>query len=506
MATEYDNLSKEFAEGRGRATAAQRAALGGSSQSGLPLFQRYVVLDVIFDPQIIDAKKLEHWEHDLGVSNIKYGVTPPRNAIIARRVQNNKSSPSEQAMILYPFFPPQLSLPCQPGEHVWVMFEDPTGTRKDLGYWMCRIVTSGHAEDVNHTHPHRSHDQSFVPGIKELFEGSDAAVYEFRNGVVAVQDGERYTIPETATLPGGDDAYKLLMTESDGGKLVHHEAVPRYRKRPSEYVLEGGNNTLITLGRDRSGPVAAYKDDDERGQIPKIPSDDVDADGAGAIDLVVGRGQTESTGGKRVENELGKSELDKSFKGAVAAEGDPDYMTDRSRVLISQKTPVDQRFGLSSFNSEFADGSIQGGSSPTVGVKDGSEDGDGAIVVKTDKLRLIARSDVEILVTGFERNDDGTMEASDDPDRYCALVLKANGDIVLRPSVLGFVKLGGDDANMGIVCSDVPVVASEGAVSGPPLLTTMGGSVGGAVATGPGKNKGALAPGQGKYASKVLIK
>lgn len=504
--TEYDNLSKEMAEGRGRAAAVQRSQLGGDSPSSFPILQRFVVLDVVFDPQIIDAKKIEYWEHDLGISNSEFAHAAPRNAIIARRVQSNTSSPAEQAMILYPLFPPNLSLPCKPGEHVWVMFEDPTGTRKDLGYWMCRIVTAGYAEDVNHTHPHRAHDSSFNPGTKDKFEGKTKPSYEFRNGSVGYQDGERFTVPETATIPGGDDAYPKLLQESDGGKLTHYEPAPRYRKRPDEYVLEGSNNTLIVMGRDRNSVVAKYEDDPQRGQVPRIPVEDITQPGAGKIDLVAGRGQTPTTGGTPVDNSLGHKELGKSASELVVNEGDPDFISDRSRILIAQKTKVDTNFELTRFNREFADGSSQGSAHPHVGITDDPNLDDGAIVVKSDRLRFIARSDVEILVTGFERDADGHMVETTDPDKYCAIVLKTNGDIVIRPALLGFIKLGGDDANLGVLCTDLPVVAQNGTVTGQPLLTTMGGMVGGSKPLGPGKNSPQLAKGQGKLASKVLIK
>lgn len=500
--TEYDNIGKDFAEGRGRSSLKQRAELD-SKQSDLPFIQRFVILDVIFDPQIIELKKLEYWEHDLGVSNIQYAVAAPRNSVIARRVMNNNSSPAEQAMILYPFFPPNISLPCKAGEHVWVMFEDPSGTRKDLGYWMNRIVTAGFAEDVNHTHPHRAHDHAFVPSIKDVFEGTDIAKYEFRNGTVGAIDNERFTVAETATIPGSEDAYKKLMKDSDAGRITHYEPVPRYRKRPEEQVFEGGSNTLIRMGRDRSGPVATYKDDPERGKLPLVPQNDVQVDGAGVIDLVSGRGQTTATRGNVVQNDLPANELGKSSKELVPDEGDVDYENDRSRVLIAQRTLVDQNFGLGSFNKQFADGTIQGSSSKRIGITDdpaSDPNGDGAIVIKTDKLRLIVRSDVEILVTSFDRDADGLMVSPTDTSRYAAFVIKANGDVVVRPSASGYIKLGGDAANKGILCTDQPVEAKDGLVQGPPITTTMGGQVCGSVG-----DKGALAPGQGRLSAKVLI-
>ena len=212
------------------------------------------------------------------------------------------------------------------------------------------------------------------------------------------------------------------------------------------------------------------------------------------------------TGGTPVDNTLGHKEIGKSTSELVTNEGDPDYVNDRSRVLIAQKTKVDTNFELTRFNREFADGSIQGSASSKVGIVDDASSDDGAIVIKSDRLRFIARSDVEILVTGFERDADGKMVEITDTDKYCAIVLKTNGDVVIRPALLGYLKLGGDDANLGVLCTDLPVIVENGTIVGQPLLTTMGGLIGGSKPTGAGRNSGALAPGQGKLASKVLIK
>lgn len=502
MATDYDDITTEHAEGRAVEGLRQRATYGAGSRGDLPTFYRFVVLETIFDPQIVDQTKIEYWQHDLGVSNIKYGVVPPRNAIIAVRARGATGSGKNSPMILYPFFPPTLSFPCKPGEHVWVMFEDQTGTKNDLGFWFCRIVYPGFVEDVNHTHPPRVWDPSFTPGIKEIFDGKDQPEYEFRNGSVKVtKDGERVTNPADAPLDGGDDIYKSLMTESDGGIITHYEPVPRYRKRPGEYVLEGTNNTLIVLGRDRQGPAATYIEDPDRGLVPEVPIDDVQDDGAGMIDLVAGRGQTPDTLGTIVQNDLPASELGKGSSELSSQEGDPDLDSDRSRIRVSQKTPIDINTNLSGFNEEFAIGDVQGtddkpeASSITDDLQN-DPSGDGAILLKTDKLRLIARSDVEILVTNYTREQDGRMTSQTDTSKFAAIVIKANGDIIMRPAEQGYIKLGGDEADKALVCTDFPAQALDGQVlsTTPPILTTMGGQF-----------AGTNIKKQGMYASKILV-
>lgn len=475
-----ERFDKQIAEGTAEQAIREKAIASHGTRSGFSTFYRFVVLETVFDPSIVDDKKIAYWEHDLGVSNIKFASVLPRNAIIAQRVQEGVASPTESPMFLFPFLPPNLSLPCNPGEHVWVYFENRAIKKADLGFWLWRVVGPGFVEDVNHTHLPRVYDPSFHPGTKEIYEGSRDPVYEFRPGQVHVIDGERITAYETSTIQTSDEQiYEKLMSDSDAGRLRHYEPVPRYRKRPGDVVLEGTNNSLITLGRHRTGPVAEYVENDDRGRIPKVPETDSIDDGAATIDLVVGRGQTPETLGTVVENSLGNQELGKSESELSEKEGDPDLKNDRSRVLIAQKQRVDVDFGLDSFNGQFS-------------IED--DDGSGAVVVKTDKIRLIARSDIQLIVKGFARDDNGNMVDSDDETGYATIVIKANGDIVLKPSDQGYLKLGGEEADKALVCTDTPAVAASGQVTAGPLVTTMGGQF-----------AGTKIPGQGTFARKILV-
>lgn len=467
-----------------------RAVYGDRGSASLPTFARYVILDVINDPQAIDKAKLSYYEHVLGVSNIQYAAVAPRNSVIASPVLAGGQSVLK-VMVLYPFFPPHLSLPSKPGEHIWVMFENPDAAQNEIGYWMCRIVHPHFVEDVNYTHADRQFDKSFLPGISDVFEGSDEPVYEFRNGAVDVKDGNRYTVASTISLPAEkiDAAYPRLLSQSDASQMMKYEPVPRYRKRPGDVALEGTNNTLIVLGTDRTGPVAEYEDDPDKGKVPKpVEADAQSEEGTGMIDLVVGRGQTEETGGKSVENTpLGKKELGKDKKNIVPKEGDPDFKNDRSRVLISQKTKPDKNFKIDKVIEDHT---------KLKPIKDG--DGEGAVIVKTDKVRLIARHDVVILVTGAKEKDDkGNVKDADASEADCAsVIVRTNGDIIFTPSATGVVRLGGEDATLSPLCTRVSrVPGMPGPLPPPPpIVDTMGGAQGAA----DGLN--------GTFATKVLLK
>lgn len=479
MSSNFDNFGKQIAEGTSDA-ALREKSMHDTHAASFSTFYRFVVLETIFDPQIVDDKKIAYWEHDLGVRNIKFASVLPRNTIIAQRVAEGSASSNETPMFLFPMLPPALSLPCNPGEHVWVMFENKSIKKSDLGYWVCRIIGPGFVEDVNHTHMPRIFDPSFHPTTKDIHEGNDKPVYEFRPGKVNIDGDTRVSAVETSTLYSTDeDGYQALMQDSDAGKIRQYESVPRYRKRPGDVAFEGTNNSLIVLGQNRTGPVAEYVDD-ENGKTPTVPESDLFGPRAAAIDLVVGRGETEATAGTTVKNSLGNSELGKSQNELVGFEGDPDLKADRSRVLLTQRSKVDSDFSLDGFNGEFS-------------IED-DENGAGSVVIKTDKARIIARSDIEFVVMGFTRDDEGRMIESGNASDHAAIIIKANGDIIFRPSAKGVIKLGGADADKALVCTDAPAINASGQVSAPPLITTMGGLFSNGVA------------GQGKFASKILVK
>ena len=491
VGSKYDvlDLQRTIAEGEAE-THLQHRSMYGQGQTGAPNFLRMIILEVISDPATLDDTKLAYYEHVLAVSNIKYAAVAPRNSIIARRVMGGDSASSEKVMVLYPFFPPHLSFPAKAGEHVWAMLEHSDAKTNEIGYWFCRIVEPHFVEDVNYTHSNRQFDPSFTPGIARQFNGKDDAKYEFSNGAVDSKNDSRYTYAGTASIPGDENSYETLLKETDASKLTRYESVPRYRKRPADTAFEGSNNTLIVLGTDRSGPISDYESDPIKGKIPKPVTDDIATDGIGVIDLVAGRGQTDATSGKSVKNKLDRKELGKSKKELVEKEGDVDLKSDRSRIMISQRVPVDKRFGLDTYNTS-------SGKGVGPGVVD-EGDGDGAIIIKTDKIRIIARADVQILVEGAtQRDDKGNIVSEPDITKWASFTIKKNGDIVFVPAEpSGVIRLGGDDAMLSPLCTRVGnTPGKKGPIVGvPPIIDTMGGSQGGADAM------------NGTFATRVLLK
>lgn len=478
MAVDTNNAEniRKFGEGKLNTDSVARATIPPST------FVRMIVKDVISDPNNeLTKENKEKWQA-MGITNMNYADTLPRNTIIAKKVGEDVSP-----MFVFPFFPSHLSLPCKPGECVWVMFEKPHAPLSDMAFWFCRIVEPHTSDDVNHSHPGRTFEPSLNPGAKERLENEkngkvetgENIWHELRNGPVVTigKDKDRVTSREVTILKGEDeDVFENLVMTSDASYLMTYESVPRFRKRPGDIALEGSNNTLIVLGTERIGAISEPN--------PRFNKDN------GVIDIIAGRGQTPGTYGKSASttwmkdakgHEKGteiKKELNKSLDMISPNEGEPDFRNDRSRIHVAQNTPADLLLGINDYNEKilnFSNSSFY--------------DDSGAIIIKSDKLRLIARSDVEILVTGFtnESSPSGIsrMNQNSDSKKWASIVIKSNGDIVLTPSDEGLLKLGGDDANLAVLCSpSIPIKPGE--VTASPITDTMGGSLGvtGAAATG----------------------
>jgi hypothetical protein len=478
-----------------------------ASTSIAPTFYRMVVLETIVDPEGMSPMRQSYWKNILNVTNYDLRNALPRNTIVAQMILGR--STITNPMFIFPFFPSHLAMPCKPGEMVWAMFEDPNVAKHEVGYWFCRIAEPNFIDDVNHTHHAAQLDMTNVESKKQKHEQNFNPVYQMRNGkpIIAL-DGARYTQPNSKIIAAGDDAFENLLQEPDGALMMQYEPIPRFKKRPGDLALEGSNNTLIVLGTDRVGPYAVYDQDNT------IINDEVSTGEkkgqAGAIDIVAGRGMTPTTGGEHLDvtgiaipDEIIRSEINK-YK-PVPQEGDPDFINDRSRILVSQRTEVDTNFKLT---QHLAD---------EQGIQD-STTGDAAIVIKSDKIRMVARSDISLIVTDYDTSDGESISSymsnykvdNEDVNRWASITIRVNGDIIFTPSATGVVKLGGSDASHAIVCTEFIAdnTTNPGTVTALPIGTTGGGFIG----TNRGQNKDLEAaqykrrPDFGKIATKVLVK
>ncbi len=344
------------------------------ASSAPPMWVRAVVEDVILDDAMFSTeKKLELTEK---LVNPELLDKAPRNSLIAQPVTNAEGRRFNTPAIFYPMLS-HIASPIKPGEHVWVMFENPERSSQS-GYWLSRIVEPLDVDDLNFTHADRKFDDRnlLTPVEKALGLEVQESKPGFPNGG---NTGESFTLQD----PKG---YEKINDNAVANGIVTKEVAPRYTKRPGDLVFAGSNNTLICLGEDRTGP--AYEGHDS---IQK-PAEDEKLY-AGTIDLVVGRarelpesdGLGEKTSPAVITNSRGEKEVDKVIKSEEVNEGNPDFEKDSARIYISMKTFGDLNFKTTpdllpkDFNGEL--------------VKEYK--GESFVCLKGDHIRIISRQDDE---------------------------------------------------------------------------------------------------------------
>lgn len=195
----------------------------------------------------------------------------PKNSIRARIITDgiDANTSDSDLLVFWPLFPYH-NQPIKEKEHVYVIFED---DRREVGLWITRIPEPLNVANAN-----------FVAGTAKYLQRADNEL----------------------TNISAERAVQGLLTDPTGVDLSPEfvvEEVPSFSPRVGDHVMEGSNNTLIALGRDRPGA----KDTGEQ-------------NGAGTIDIVAGR----------------------------ATPDNPDLANDKARVYITALSDVDTNFNTAS--------------------------------------------------------------------------------------------------------------------------------------------------------------
>ena len=397
------NMGRILSEG---SVDVQRITYKQMMRSGeTPLLFRAVVIDVISNPDDLTDEEVRALAN--AVDNPDFLPLMTANTVIAKIISSNQSD-SSWITILFPFWSSHIMTPIAPGEQVYAIYEDLAGTGRQIGFWMTRVHAYNTIEDVNYTHL----DRRFDPTTNRLnYTTNEAANRPTATSPETFQNGGQSA--SSVTLPLGTDAtlnpYDIIFNEASATKYITPEPVPRWKKRPQEFVLQGANNTLIMLGEDRNGPIA--------GAVQQTPIDITTENSlprqAGAIDIVAGRGRyflgvgenprggsattnpagQNSTAPLIVDNTRGFKETDKNpyrttrENIANPLEGDPDPIYDAARVYVVQQSRVDENYRLIPSNGlEYPEGAIANEQPPENGSL-----GRSYVVTKADHLRLIAR-------------------------------------------------------------------------------------------------------------------
>lgn len=381
-------------------------------------FSKAIVVEIISTPNdIIDLYDDED-DDDGGKNPFKGKIInddkarrAPRGSLLVKQLDDKNDG---KVLCVYPMLQSHIMLPIAVGEQVWVY-----KTGQDF-YWLGRIPGSNVTEDVNFTHI----DRDFETPDKPLDNAKDKhdqekgtlkrIIARFNNGAGGEDTGN-------VNAPEGFDVKSVrenaTMTNSKS------EAVPRFTPRPGDLVLQGSNNTLITLTTDRG-----WSKNDEDFTASNAHQEVVD--GTGSIDIVAGRGQEADgsseiepsdeekegtqptrTGFRRIVDENGGIENNKLSKQnnetVNFAEGDPDFFTDSSRVYVSMSSKIDERLALSE-------------SIPILASKDQPQNMEtAAVAIKSNEIRVVARPDGSVRIV--KEKSDGETGSS--------IVMLADGSI-----------------------------------------------------------------------------
>lgn len=362
-----------------------------------------VVLDVIYDPKLLtddDRNELRQF-----VSNPEFIDTMPQNTIVARITSNQQNATDTSAAIVYPFFQSHIMLPIQAGEQVMVIYDDYSYHGGILGRWITRTPEGYTVEDLNFTHGDRRFDPSNNPGQQDAAQQrsrrnnqSGPAAPSFPNGSGTQ---ESFTLQPSSEEPNVNP-FDTIAREANAAKLHTFEPVPRWTKRPQEFIIQGMNNSLIMLGQDRVGPATRPE---------SSPPDKLKY--SGTVDIVAGRGRVplepnqntapegKDTSALTVQNSRNKLETDKTpfirNRQPNAKEGDPNFKTDAARVYVSMSTAGDTNFKLLHSDVTYAEKTLRPEQQPA---GPNENVGSSYVIGKADHIRIVARKSTEPEIKG----------------------------------------------------------------------------------------------------------
>tara|TARA_B100002019_G_scaffold135269_1_gene116608 strand:- start:6077 stop:7675 length:1599 start_codon:yes stop_codon:yes gene_type:complete len=373
--------------------------LGGLLGRGnAPFFEIYVQ-EVLTDPSRYEFAGEDEEKPE---SNLLFGNSIPQaaitdapyNSIIGRVVRGHDV---REEVIAYPMMQGHMMLPVKAGEHVWGMINN------GRYYWLCRKNFDSQVDDVNLAWGGRFKSAT---NAKRTSESANAAEGGEDASTLPSNQHPRINavFPPVAEDPGEIDMQTYWAERSKG----IYEAVPRYKKRPGDLVLQGSNNTLICLGTG-GGHTKEAELTLETTSISELEVTE-DSLGSGTIDLVTGRGRyapakattdasslgdtPERTSAATIVSEFGYTEVDKNpeindITEKNLIEGDPDFGFDASRIYISSKSDIDSDFTLIPNYPPIPAVQTEG----DVGVVPETSNGS-AIALKSDNIRLIARQHI----------------------------------------------------------------------------------------------------------------
>lgn len=198
------------------------------------------------------------------LSAINFIKQIPVGSVIVKNLSGN----TNQTVICFPMFSSHITLPVKPGEEIWYFndtvndfsknYESGAPLLSSKNYWISRKIGAKISEDLNYTHMQRN---SLISNVR-----SDVGLSRGQIRIPSYESSKLYKQRYKNILP----EVSTLYNKAKQSKLIYPNAVPRYNSSPYELTLQGSNNSLINLTKNKI-------------------TDNEEKTGKGAIDLVAGR-------------------------------------------------------------------------------------------------------------------------------------------------------------------------------------------------------------------------
>jgi hypothetical protein len=320
---------------------------------------------------------------------------------------------------------PHCSVPVIPGDFVWAI-KDGLGNLRYTG----RAGTDSRYECVNNSTPLRKTIEN-----KETKQSTKDKSETGKTSPPAPDESNK-SFP-LFTSSKEIETFLIDFFGTPGARDFIGEIVPRLPTRGPDYSFQGSNNTAIILTTDVENGTRK---------------------GSGAIDIVVGRGQTPETApAETVKNDRGDDEIVKTPSVEQNEnEGEPDFVNDLSRVYISMDTTADAKFGITAVPNLSDAGAIT----------TTSEQGP-CVASKSTNQIIIARAEGSIRII----HESGSN-----------IIMDSDGNIQIKCGPDGQIRIGATDAStqhvirgdqmmdaIDVFCTALELALAQGGNLGVPL-------------------------------------
>jgi len=175
---------------------------------------------------------------DSPIKNRQSIANAPMNSAIVQIIDDARGKDGEKPVVCYPFFPSHFSLPLKVGEYVWLIEENIKGVINY--YWMCRKIGTIQLEDVNFTNLERTTITSQIYDQHEKTGKTFVPSQETKEKMLSLGKSDLSNIRE-------ESFSDLLKNSYSHIKDFVGEPVPRLKKRSSDLLIQGSNNSGLHM-------------------------------------------------------------------------------------------------------------------------------------------------------------------------------------------------------------------------------------------------------------------